>query len=399
MGPDTDRDDVSCSTSPPTPQSPHAPASSLPSLQLQSRFQSPSTPPSPKLRLPSLSFARGNRPGERSVRGPEHGQDLRPKSKRSRKKDPGDVDDDELVVKSSRRALPIVEVASTSMTSSGFEVAAPDQAIRGAGLVTYASVPPNPAIKEIPDGSIQMPSQTMVLPGPRAASQLSSGRDDKMSDSANQRLGPSAQDLNSETFRRSSVTSGRPNSKHTFFQRSSLNTTRASLASSNGSNPTTPVDEDTSQWATTPRTSHASRPPSPLPSAFPPATPGQRSQTKRFKKACAEMPGKDKSSGGSNSWLSPIASRSVQTRTETVSSTAWSDREDSPVATTKAPSLLDASGSLELEEGAPVNEYQRVQGYQGYPQPPTQRSRTSDRSYSPTSAEIDQTETTLVRTA
>ncbi|KAG8935632.1 hypothetical protein FRC00_010692, partial [Tulasnella sp. 408] len=398
MAPDTDRDGVSCSTSPPPPQSSHALTSPLPSLQVQPQVQSPSTPPIPKLRLPSLSVGRGKRHGERDVKNGQDLPGLRPKPKRFRKKNPGDVGDDESVVKSSRQALPVVEVTSTSTTSSTFEVASPDrfQAIRGTDLAMHPPAPPNPVIKEIPDRSIHMPSQMMVPPSPRAVAQPSFGWDDRMSDLADQRLGLPAQNLHSDTLHRSSVASGRPNSKHTFLQRSSLHTTRASLASSNGSNPTTSVDEDTSQWATTSRTSYASQPPSPLPSVFPPATPPQRSQTKRLKQLRAEMPGKDKSYGGSknNPGLSPVASRSVQTRTETVSSTAWSDREDSPVATTRAPSMFDSSGPLEREEGA-ANEYQRVQGYQGYPQPPIQRSRTSDRSYSPTSAEMDDTETIL----
>lgn len=401
--PNTDRSDVLCTASPQSlgsAQSPHAPAIPSPPLPVLPHSQPPPTAPSSKSRFPTFGLAGGTptsgsiaTPRERDRSGFRIGQDflgLKKKLKWVRKKDSGNVSDAGSVhgVKSSdwespRYAAPIGEVPSKAGGSGGVE----------------AAVPSNTSEDEIPPESIQMPVPMTVPPDPKTSYIPFSGRDEERLDLGNQHLGPLEGGFPSDSLQRPNATSGGRNSKTMLPARSSINTARASLASSNGSGLTTPVDEDTPLWTRTARAAHALRPPSPQAQTFLSATPVHRNQTLHPIRARGDFIEKEKAFRRSRNipFIDVTASRSIRTGLGTASSTAWSDKGESSVATTKAPSERAAGKSFELEDGE-IDRHYGVHRYDSRPIP-IQHPREPDSAYTPTSAEIDEIESILVRDA
>ncbi|KAG8960443.1 hypothetical protein FRC00_000359, partial [Tulasnella sp. 408] len=401
--PSTDRSDVLCTASPQpagSVQPPHESAISPPPLPVLPQSQSPTTAPSSKSRFPTFGVAGGTPTSgsmstsrERDRGGFRIGQDflgLKKKLRWIRKKDSGNVGDagSVHVVNSSdwespRYAAPTGEVPSNSATLDGVK----------------AAVALNLSGDEIPPESVQMPVPMTMPQDPRTSSVIFSGRDDERLDLGNQHLGRLEGGFHSDLLQRPNAPSGERNSKAMLPARSSINTARASLASSNGSGSTTPVDEDPLPWTRSARASRALRPPSPQASTFLSVTPLHHNQALHPIKNRGDALEKEKASRRSRNipFIDVTAGRSIRTGLGTASSTAWSDKGESSAATTKAPSERAADKSFQLEDGEMDRYYgvHRYDGYDGHPLPPIQHPREPSLTYTPTSAEIDEIESIL----
>ncbi|KAG8926528.1 hypothetical protein FRC01_008733, partial [Tulasnella sp. 417] len=358
--PNADELDTSYSTSLPSLQG-HPKPAPLPSPHPSSvQLQPPATPPSPKVRSPTRSLAG------------------RMRLKWTRKKDSGSVDNDEPIVKSLDEELPRYALYNLE------DVLIYTTSSRTAGTGRRLIVPPASSKDDIPFEGHQLPSQVTTPPGPKPTSLLILESDDKTLDLYNQQSERLVRGFHSEPLKRSNTGSERLSSKLTSPPRLSLNTTRASLASSNRSDLTPSVDEDTSSWAPPTRADPAFPPPSPQPPAIPPFTPGRHTQSLHDKtlRRSKNIP-----------WPDAATGRSPRTGNETPSSTVWSDKEDSPVATTKNSPVPDTRSWPGPEEGSTDGHHER---YEHYLCPPIQHPRMPGLHYRPASTDL-KLETTLVR--